>query len=104
MCYRSASKGKGRTTRWDGVAKRSPDKDPFSDLSCVKGDSFTTPLHSRLHTLDASRVGPVGKGERPIPFLVNDSSKQATFEMQGSPQASINFLLAERLATVPQDM
>ena len=91
------------TTRWDVVARGSASEDPFSDLGWVKGDSFTSALHSSLHTLDASQVGAFGKGGRPISSLFNDSRKEATFEMRGMPQASVDFPFADFLSGVSQD-
>ena len=91
------------TTRWDGVAKGLPSGDPFADHNCVKGNSFTTAMHSGLHTPDATQVGAVGRGGRPIPSLFNDTSKEATIEMPGIPQASVDFLLADFLSAVSGD-
>ena len=97
------AKARRSTTRWDGVAKGLPSEDPFADLNWVKGNSFTSAMHSGLHTLDATQVGAVGKGGRPIPSLFNDTGKEATFEMPGIPQASVDFPLADFLSAVSQD-
>ena len=97
------SKARRSTTRWDGVAKGLPNEDPFADLNWVKGNSFTSAMHSGLHTLDATRVGAVGKGGRPIPSLFNDKGEGATFEMPGIPQASVDFPLVDFLSAVSQD-
>ena len=91
------------TTRWDGVTKGLPSEDPFADLNWVKGNSFTSTMHSGLHTLDATQVDAVGKGGRPVPSLFNDTSKEATCEMPGNPQASVDFPLADFLSAVSQD-
>ena len=64
---------------WDGVAKGLPSEDPFADLEWVRGNSFTSTMHSGLHKLDATEVGAVGKGGRPIPSLFDDTSKEAKF-------------------------
>ena len=97
------AKARRSTTRWDGVAKGLPSEDPFADLNWVKGNSFTSAMHSGLHTLDATQVGAVGKGGRPIPSLFHDTSKEATFEMPGIPQASVDFPSADFLSAVSQD-
>ena len=56
------AKARRSTTRWHGVAKGLPSEDPFADRNWVKGNSFTSAMHSGLHTLDIMQVGAVGKG------------------------------------------
>ena len=97
------AKARRSTTRSDGVAKELPSEDLFADLNWLKGNSFTSAMHSGLHTLDATQVGAVGKRGLPIPSLFNDTSKEATFEMPGIPQASVDFPLAKFLSAVSQD-
>ena len=97
------AKARRPTTRWDGVAKGLPSEDPFADLSWVKGNFLTSSMHSGIHTLDATQVGGVGKERGLIPSLFIDTSKEATFEMPGIPQASVVFPLADFLFAVFQD-
>ena len=56
----ASAKARRTTTRWDGVAKRIPSEDPFADLNWVKGNSFTSAMHSGLHTLDATQLEKAG--------------------------------------------
>ena len=97
------AKARRSTTRWDGVAKGLCSEDTFADLNWVKGNSFTSAMHSGLHTLDTTQVGAVGEGGQPIPSLFNDTSKEATFEMPGIPQASVDLPLAVFPSALSQD-
>ena len=59
-------------------------------------------MHASSYTLDASTMASYGKGGRPIPSLFKDHSTEATFDMLGITQASVDFPMADFLAAVSQ--
>ena len=98
---KSAAKDRKPPSRWDGVSRGSPSDDPFSDLSWVKGKGASC-MQASSYTLDASTMGSYGKGGRPIPSLFKNDSTEATFDMPGITQASVDFPMADFLAAVSQ--
>ena len=78
------AKARRPTMRWDGVTKGMSSEDPFAELNWVKGNPFTSAMHSGLHTLHATQVGTVGEGGPDVDAM-DDETQREVMKILRSP-------------------